>query len=369
MTGAREAARSLVVCPTDPLEGLPLLRAVALRGGEILRVREEPVVWVWTDIAGASHHVEISGPSYSGKTTLALILVVALANPTGRPVSVLGHDVVPVAPGRLVVLVEEENSRKSSADVLAAVCAMLGLPAEETLDRILLVARAGVTAHVVTSGPPRDLWAELHALGQAGRVGALFLDSRARVFGGEGAKANDEDDQARTEATLHQFIQAAAAPAFVVSHTRKGQSRSGPLGLEDVSGSHQRAAGADVVLLVSADRSAGRIQRSQVLFAKLRDSTDEHPEPATFAISKTGGTWALEGGVRLQERPAHERVAEHLADGRQHSARSIREALGLSGDAAKRALEVLRVEGRVASSTRIVKGRKRTTYRAKDGQP
>jgi hypothetical protein len=336
----------------DPLAGFPLLRKVALRGDAILTTSAEPISWFWEGIASVDHHIEISGPSYSGKTTLAMMLAIAAANPTDTPVKILGRVVTPNRGGTYSVIVEEENGKRSAADVLKATCEMLGLPIKETLARVLLIAREGVTAHPVNGGnADTSLWGEIIALGYAGHIGALFLDSRARILNDGDSK--EESAQARGARILHQAIECCGAPVFVVSHTRKTSNAN--LSLEDVAGSHQRAAGADVVLLVSADRSAGRIQKSRVTYAKLRDSFDEHPEPVGFAIVKSKGVWKLTEGA-ADEKPAHERVFEHLSMAGEQTASEIGDALTASGKVVAKALGVLLAEQRVVKKSKKVRG-------------
>jgi hypothetical protein len=157
---------------------------------------------------------------------------------------------------------------------------------------------------------------------------------------------------------IHQAIGFCDCPVFVVSHTRKAGAET----IEDVAGSHQRAAGADVILLVTAEKDAGRIERSTVVFAKLRDAVDEHPEPATFAIDKAGEAWALSEGD-AGDKPAHERVAKFLAEEGEATGRKIRDALKISGRALAEATKVLLAERRVEVVERRVRGQTRDVLR------
>ncbi|MBI5531504.1 MAG: AAA family ATPase [Deltaproteobacteria bacterium] len=339
----------------DPFAPLKRLRAAAMIGHvAITAAAAERPEYVWEGIFTADHHVELSGPSYSGKTTLATLLAVARANPTDTPVNVLGRAVAPAAQGQFVIVVEEENSKCSIATNLMAACAALGLPEAETLDRMIVVARAGMKAAPgARPGKVESLWDELHQLGQAGAVGLTVLDSRARIFGGDPNSERDQGDAANQVTIL---IRATGAPVIVISHTRK----SGAETIEDVAGSNQRGAAADTVLLVTAERDEGRILSSRVVFAKLRDSfVGEHPEPVSFSIAKgDDGGWKLgvNASARAEDQPAHERVVAMLARvGKPCTKNEIATALGMNARTIDTALSVAKAEKQV----RQTKGKRR----------
>jgi hypothetical protein len=350
----------------DPLARLPHLSKLALRGRAIVDAEAQPVDYLWAGILARDHHGEISGPSYSGKTTLAFLLAVAAANPTEEAVKLLGHPVKPIERGAFVVVVENENGRRSAAAKLVASCQMLALPVDETLDRVLLIARADMVAHAETDKTSGQTpWSDVLALGEDGHVGLTILDSRARTL--SSGESNAEKDQAFAERIVHQAIKFTGGPVVVVSHTRK----SGAESIEDIAGSGQRGAGADTVLLVTAARTAGRVLSSKVVFAKLRDGEDDHPEPVTFTIARTKeGAWRLTeesaDGEDVGSAPAHERVHEYLTrEGGEFTLRQIRTALALNNKVAFNAIATLRSERRLSSRNTHVSGVEREVFKAR----
>ncbi len=334
----------------------PALRGAALVGFDaISSVSDEPIDYVWHGLLARDHLAEVTGASGSGKTTLAF-LVGAAAAAIGEPVDVLGRRVTPIAAGRYVVIIEEENGKRSCRDKLLASCEMLGLDPRTTLDRVLLLARAGFRAS------EHEAWNGLLDLGRKGRIGLVILDSRARIFAG--GDANDENSQAAVAAMIAGLIKASGAPVIVVSHTRKGAADS----LDDVSGSHQRVAAADVVLLVNAKKSDGRVLSSRVVVAKLRDAVDEHPEPVTFAISKEkAGRWrcAVSTAASVDDANAHDRVHALLEQRGELTKNEIREALTMSGASVEAALTTLFGEKRIKRTKRDRRGREVDVFSAK----
>jgi hypothetical protein len=336
------------------------LRETGLAGFEAFEAETlRPVDSWWRDIAAREHHVEIAGPSTSGKSTLAFLLAAASASTVG-PVPVLGHDVVPVEPSKFVLFIEEENSTRSTASNMIAACQMLGLDPRTTLDRVVVLARKGVVAHQDTEGQRGlTLWSHLLESGKAGLVGRVFLDSRARIF--RAGDSNDEASQAIIAEHLHHLMRVADASVVLVSHTRK----SGSGAIEDLSGSAQRGAGADCILLVTAERDGGRVLRSQVVFAKLRDGGLEHPPPVTFSIAKRAEGWTLAINASADERdqPAHERIHERLCNGGEASKKQLREALGMSAATVEAGLTVLFGEKRITTTMKRVRGQTVKVFR------
>lgn len=314
---------------TPDADPLTILReAGAIVGYDALvEATAVPPVPIWYEGIEADSHIEVSGPSGHGKTTLAILLAVARAN-TGRPIELLGRRVVPGDPGSFVVVVEEENGKFSLRKKVEIACEALGLPIRETIDRLIFLVRRGVVG-----GDQR--WAAVEALGRAGRVAMVLVDSRARVL--RRGESNKEEDQSAVANMLHGLVEACRAPVVVISHTRKGERGGGPEEIEDISGSSQRGAGADVVLLVTAKKDiAGRVESSRVKFAKLREVVDEHPEPVAFRLARdVDGRWCIEASavdtVDHDPRPLADRLRELLAE---HPAgllkTQIREALKAS---------------------------------------
>jgi len=122
-----------IVAPVaDPLRHLSTLRAVAILGYDASRaVLAEPVSWLWDGIIATHHHVEAAGKSGSGKSTWAIGLAVAAANPTDAPVSFLGRVVAPIPHDRWVCIVNEENGRQSAVAHIDRWIEILGLPPRE----------------------------------------------------------------------------------------------------------------------------------------------------------------------------------------------------------------------------------------------
>ncbi|HVU01655.1 MAG TPA: AAA family ATPase [Polyangiaceae bacterium] len=359
--------------PADPLAKMATLRKHALVGSDDLLAEDEPAEWIWQGVVQAHDHVELSGPSYSGKTTAAFLIAAAMANP-GEPIELFGRLIAPMAAGRRALVVSVENSVSSAKRKLRESVEMLGLPVAETLDRVILIARgAPIHAHLV-GRDDTGLWAESVALARTGAIGLTVLDSRARVL--TAADSRDETEAAQAQAAIHQMTEASGAPVLVVSHTRKGQNgQRGDLSLEDVSGSLQRAAGADVVLLASADRNPdGSIGSTRLVVAKRRDDGgEEHPLPMTFAILRAAGgrpMLSAESAPRPEDQPTHERVFELLRAGGHRSKAEMREALNLSGASLEKALSVLFAAKRIVTTDQTIHGRRRTKFgvRVPDGE-
>ena len=339
--------------------GGSLSRAAMVGHDEHFASSNEPVNWAWQDILQSEHLALFGGPPGVGKTELAAHLLVALANPTDTVVEVLGHRVMPVAEGKFVVLVEEENSRRSITRKLAETCVAFGLPVAQTLDRIVTVARSGM---LVDLGQDKTTpWGQMLDRARAGLVGALFIDSWATVIR---AESNSEESQARAAGCLRDFVELSGGPVVAIVHTRKGDATS----LEDIAGSHQRAAAADVVLLVTADKENGRVLSSKVVFAKLRDGEGDHPEPVSFSVTKIDGAKRItvDGVAEDDDTPAHDRVYALVLD-EELSQSQIRERLKMSGKRVSEAIGILKASKRVQFRKTKVRGQDTWLVRAKGG--
>jgi DNA polymerase III delta prime subunit len=317
----------------------------------------------WQGILQRPHLALFGGPPGVGKTTLAAHLIVALANPTGKPVDVLGYRVTPVPEGSFVVLVEEENGRRSIAKKLADSCDAYGLPVRETIDRIVTIPRSGFRVNSGSREHDGSPWYELRGRARDGLVGALFLDSWASTIR---AESNSEEAQAEAAGWLRSFVELSGGPVVAVVHTRKGD----PSSLDDIAGSHQRAAAADVILLVTAEKEGGAVLSSKITFAKLRDSEGEHPKPVSFSVARVEGHTrvALNGSARAEDMPAHERVFQCIQQG-EKTRHQIRDALKMSGERVKQALDTLKAEKRMAWSKRTIGGRDTYFARAREVDP
>lgn len=325
--------------PADgPLRGLGHLAHVATVGyAALVNATSKPIRWVWRGVVSEENQVEIGGPSGGGKTTLSTLFVAALANPTKEPVQLFGREVTPVRPDQFVVFVQEENGKHSLRKKMETACDVLGLPRADTLDRVIFIVRRNVRVGDA-------VWQDLLELGRRGLVGAIFIDSRARVL--RKGESNSEEDQAAVSGQLFALIETARAPAFVVSHTRKGGASS----IEDLAGSLQRGAGADVILLVEARRdTSGRVVASTVTCVKIRDDVEEHPQPVEFTIGRdAAGRPALTTATTAQDdRPLEEQVLEVLEREGELTRTDIAAKLGRSKADIQPALDTLFAAGRL----------------------
>jgi energy-coupling factor transporter ATP-binding protein EcfA2 len=334
--------------PTEgPLKGLGHLARVATVGYRALVAEtSEPIRWLWHGVVSEANHVELTGPSGGGKTTLATMFVAALANP-GTPVALFGREVTPIRPGQYVVFVEEENGKHSVRKKAEAACLVLSLGIAETLDRVIFLVRRNIRVGGA-------VWNDLLELGKRGHIGAVFIDSRARVL--RNGESNSEEDQAAVADALFALIEASKAPAFVVSHTRKGGAGS----IEDVAGSNQRGAGADVILLVDGKRdTAGRVLSSTVTAIKIRDDVEEHPDPIEFTIGRdAAGAPTLTSNVAGTQdaAPLEDRILRALSIGPQTKS-ALATLLGRNKADLEDPLTDLFAAHRIRTTTKAVNGR------------
>ncbi|MBI2390940.1 MAG: AAA family ATPase [Deltaproteobacteria bacterium] len=344
----------------DPAVVLEQLRGSgALVGYDALtEATAVPPVSIWYSGVERDSHIEVAGPSGHGKTTFALMFTLARASCTGSPVMLLGRPVTPGQPGQYVVVIEEENGKYSLRRKAEIACEMLDLPVRETLDRVIFLVRQRVTV-----SDPR--WSAIEQLGRAGKVSAVLIDSRARVL--RRGEANGEDDQAAISNLVHTMVEACGAPVIVISHTRKGERGSGPSEIEDVSGSLQRAAGADVVLLVTARKSAtGRVEACTLKFAKLRDALEDHPAPVTFGIGKNAeGRWCVSADYiePVDDRPIADRLVDLLGEHPDGLTKTkIRDVLKVRTDVLETALTGLFSDRRITRKQSVIGGRPRNLF-------
>jgi hypothetical protein len=307
----------------------------AITGYEASRaVLAEPTVFLWDEVIASDSVVELAGKSATGKSTLAFMLAVAGANPTSEPVSLFGRKVNPIARGKRVLTVNEENGRKSAVKAIDKAIEIFGLPPEETWERIWLFARAGI------KGRGRS-WDELVAAARRGEIGMSVFDTRARIFRCFGP-SKDEETQAAVAEAVQDFVSASGGAALVVSHaTKAGEGND----IEDIAGSAQRGAAADVILMVSADRKQGRVLSSTLTFAKLRDG-DEVPSPVTYSTARgEGGKWVLAHGEAAPKDDGvapTERVHELLVAKGEKTKTEIATELHMSDKSVQLAIDVLK---------------------------
>jgi len=319
----------------------PHLR-VALNGSAFTTAAEEGIDWMWDGYIAKHHQVELCGTPGHGKTTLAALIIVAFAAP--EPLMLLGRKVVPVDAGRFVMLIEEENGRESISGQLVRAVELLGLD-QSVLDRVVVFARQGVRA-----SKDNDIWTAIftrNGAADAGLIGALFLDSRARILVTEGG-ANSED-QAQIGSWLTKLTEKSGAPIITLGHGRKG----GVHDIDDVAGHHQRGAIPDAVLGVTAKKDGGgRVEASTLRVIKYREiDSDRQPDPITYSIERDHdtGRWMLDVGAssKVEDAPVHERVHRLLCTEGALDKSAIAKRLGLSGKTLNDALDVLRAERRI----------------------
>jgi energy-coupling factor transporter ATP-binding protein EcfA2 len=336
------------------------ITSTALLGaGAYEDLQAEPVDYLWEDFLEASHLALIAGPSGVGKSTLLFLLAAALANTTPRRPLLLGRAVNPIPEGKCVVLLEEENGRRSTAANLVWSCEMLGLPVAPTLDRIVTLVRSGVRIrHQTDRGD--SAFTSLWERAEAGRIGALLIDSWATVCTANDVDSRSEEHQALVAKTLRGFVEVSGGPCVAIAHTRK----SGAESLEDIAGSHQRGAAMDLVLLVSAEKSEGIVQSSRVTVAKMRDTPDEPPLAAVFTIVREGGRHRLvEGKADPSGDPPHERVHAWLeAQDAPATSWEIRGALKMNNQTLQDAITTLFSERRIRKAKKLVKGVERNAF-------
>jgi energy-coupling factor transporter ATP-binding protein EcfA2 len=304
------------------------------------QVRE--TTYAWKGVAEPEHFVVLGGPSGGGKTTLSELLAAAFANPTGKPVEVLGREVTPVPAGKYVLCIQEENGRRSFSKGLEVACQLLGLPVAATRDRMISSVRGNV--RFSREGYSQCASGLVEVI-KAGLVGATFIDTWATVMGGD---ANSEEDQAQAAKFMRWIVECTGGLLFVVMHTRK----TGAEAIEDLSGSGQRGAGADVIVLVTAERDhSGEVLSSTAKFVKLRDfDGDEWPEPVTYSISKTapgGPRLAIGSSAREEDQPAHERLFQLLEREGWQTKQQMKTKVKMSGKRLEQALTVLFADRRI----------------------
>lgn len=318
------------------------------------KVDEAPVDWAWEGIAANDSHVEISGPTYSGKTTLAFLLAVASASTVG-PVNVLGRKVIPISRKRRVLIVEEEDGLEDCWDKLRSACQMLGLDPRTTVSRIAVACRTGFH-------PGGEVAEMVRTAADMGCFGRIFLDSRARIF--FESKANSEEDQAMAARWVTELINRGQCSVWVIGHTRKGSADE----LEDMSGNHQRAAAADVILLVRSKHAKfGNVLSSRVVFKKLRrmKRAKDQPKPVVFSIEcDKKDHWQLthteltEDDVEVgSDAPLADKIVAMVSGGEDVSVLNVMKKLRVGRKVATTAIEALIEQKVIVEFTKSAPGR------------
>ncbi len=330
----------------DPFAGLAELRRSAIVGyDELEQATAKPVTWRWYGVFTDAHQTEISGPSGEGKTTFVSLLIAALAG--HRPVSLLGREVEPIEQGRYVVIIEQENGTHSFRSRIQRACEALQLPAKATIDRMIFFIRQGIEF-----GDSR--WRQLCMLSKRGLVGALIIDTRATVLtNGDSSK---EEDQAKISRALMKMISEGRHPTIVLSHTPKSDKTN-------VSGSVQRKAGVDNLLIITGRRNpkTKKVESSVISFEKIRDDFLDHPLPIQFSLVERDGAWTVTHNGALTVEPLPQRILRKLSLG-PLTAGAIRSEVGRSGADVARELGELVTRGVVIKQVGEVSGRERELY-------
>ena len=349
---ARKRAQDAHV--TSVLADFPLLRASALVGADAHEdAANRSVGYVWQGIACPGNIVLVAGAPGDGKSTLLTLLFAARR--ATSPVHILGRQVAPAADDQWMVLLQEEHGETSTARKLREARQMLGLPPH---DKVITLARKDA---VIGSA----LWKEVGALVGRGLVDSIWIDSLARFS--RGGDSNSEDDQVEVFAALHEVIESGQheqrPTLWAVAHTKKGaQGQS----TEDVSGSTQRAAQADTVILVRAERVDGRVASARATFIKIREDDGEWPEPCDFEIVREGKTKRVTWTVAAPTKPLADRIVELLRTGSK-TKNELRSALGRNGAAVHDALGDLMRDRVVYSTRKKSRGRAFEAYAVRGG--
>jgi hypothetical protein len=332
----------------EPMRGLVHLPKVAIVGRDrILELANRPVVWIWDYITTAGVIILLAAGAGSGKTTLLFLIIIARAN-RGPAVSVLGHVVTPSALSRRIVVIENEHSDESASRILVKSSHLLGV-ADNALDSLILVARSSVRI-----GSPE--WQDVERLIRAGLVSDIALDTLARVS--PESDANDEGDQVAIFDRIARAIEMAPAAearptVWVAAHIRKCD---GMPTLNDVSGSNQRAGQPDVVILMGANRTAGRVTSVTAVFGKVREKDPEDwPRPVNYTVNKTNVTMAG-SDKQDDDLPLVERVFARLQLG-PRTANALATELSRNKTDVNAALTALLEAGRIERTPIDVRGR------------
>lgn len=273
--------------PTATLDttiaGLKHLGPLIISGAARLQeLAAKPVDWIWQDIAVGNTVCVLAGPSTGGKTTLAFLLALARAN-TGAPIAVCGRLVKPAPMGQRILLLEAEHNEESASRKILKSARLLGI-GPEAVDRILLVARK-----TVKLGSPA--WNDAVKLIKAGLISDIFVDTLAKMSNGD---ANSEQAQIENFDLIVDALEAGKPMGWVLVHTRKGD----PTSLDDISGSNQRVAQADSVVLVKPERDDNnQVVASTMALLKAREEPDSWPDKARIVVSDDAVQFSTSGGA------------------------------------------------------------------------
>lgn len=339
-------------CDADnPLASLKALGSVAVVGRDkILDLASKEIVYIWEGIATQGTSVLLSAGPGSGKTTLLFLLLAARLN-QGGAVPVLGHRITPAPAGKFLVVIENEHSEESASRIVVRSCRLLGVD-DHCLDRLVLVGRK----NVLLNSP---VWQDIEKLITSGLCSDVVIDTLARFAPGD---ANEEEAQVAVFAAVQAAIEKAPSPdtqptCWIAAHSRKGGSG----GIDDVSGSAQRAGQVDAVLTMQAQHVDGKVRSVKVMFPKIREKdADSWPDPVVYRIGNDGITV---NGAALgpQDLPLPDRVLEILRDGAKTS-NAIEKLVGRNHKDVQDAISELFARKAIVSDTVTVAGTERKGY-------
>lgn len=260
---------------SPPKSDLEALTDVALHGPAIFRAANEPVSWVWPPSIAAGAMVTIGGPPTSGKSSLLFRFLVARAHdPAQVPLQVLERDVTQAPADQFIVVLEEENRRRTARRILRAIKEVGDeVEAENVCARFrVLTAERPVIVGDAT-------WARIERLVAQGLVSDVVVDTLASSTT---EAANDEQEQAMLYKKFKKLL--AAYPSsekrpppvlWLLVHSRKGESED--FGTS-IAGSRQRVAQTDTLLVLEAVLDSDQVHVASILnFSKERDNFDGEP--------------------------------------------------------------------------------------------
>ena len=270
--------------PPDPQALLKQFLEIAVTGEEIEKASNEPVDWVWPPYVASGSICLVAGNTSGGKTSFIFLLLAART--ASKPIEFLGHLVTPAPAGQYIVVVEPEHSKGSSARKFKKSARLLGLDSKEVFKRLIIVS--GSRSLVV--GDLR--WRQLCGLIRAGLVSDVLLDTIASTTTEEGS---DEQAQAALFDKLRLAIENAPpkqSPPVIwpCTHTRKpSKDADEEIDLAAVSGSLQRAAQSNTVLMLRANRRDYKIVSATIFFLKTKEEPvegfkDHELTPKTFTV-------------------------------------------------------------------------------------
>jgi len=272
--------------PKDPKLVLEQFLEIAATGDDLIAAANEPVDWVWKPYVASGSICLIGGNTTGGKTTFIFLLLAGrLAD---RPIDFLDHPLAPAHRDQYVVIIEPEHSRGSASRKLKKSARLLGLDYEKISKRLLVVS--GSNALIV--GDAR--WRQLCQLVAAGMVSDILLDTIASTTK---EKANEEQDQIVLFGKLRLSIESAPAErpppvVWVLAHKRKGKNddNDDEIDVAAVSGSLQRAAQSNTILMIRSNRRDHRITSATCFFLKTKEEPlegfkDTDHIPKTFVVT------------------------------------------------------------------------------------